>query len=1335
MRLQVTIKRHGLPQTNILWTSRSPFSHHTTTNSPATIAQLVEDINDIVPLESGEWGLEDYAVEVDGYECLHFQPIESVLREDDKVTVRALQTTDLRFRRYSGRHQVTSDGRHLIDGVPYGRPYVRNSSRPEVSIPSRKRKRSDLEDLSENDTNDAPLPATFTRNLGSHLITAVPHFGQNVDEYEEESEEDEDFVNETSITSSDEESVAEEDLVLSEQENAALKELSPPNGHREISRAPKRRKLSGSPQLAIETPAQPLLLEYGQSASPRTNDALKSAANRLPKRVSFEDGYVSGSDDSSATSSSYDSSLDTSGADSSSEGSSSNESEDESSDEGSIEGSSDEDTEDESSREDLRTKQFSEGSVDETSDDDSEDGPSHGDSSNESVDERDSRYNYTLNSPHLAGEMRNKRSGTPVSDDSATSSSMSDSMSFNSERTSSEGSDSELSDATSSSMSSLEEEKSSGSGQSVSTASSQPVHSMESKDLSNFTAPVVVKQAAKPYVPPGHGTKLTQRGNTRARKRRRLEELKAKGLLGPDAGFKELYDLDMQGEDQSHEASKSGQEQLEERKEALAAMLNEHSVENEDQQPHENQANEVMNRARSLSPSNEGQIALQSTDSLSGSATRSEPTKQRSRLDIASSRRLLFGSLGLRVPKTQSAERELREKLADEAQKRPGGAFVRRSGSATENEHDTGTQTSWMDKLDVSAVECAYEGVELSAPPFPFVQCWDDEALNEISKRKGGPRIADKKRKIEHVQSQLDDAEPSGTINTVNTAEATSADIESNGAIRDQLMRDANDIAALSPENESSNEDLPIPPAEVSNLPDLSLENAQAGSIIVYQTLEIGENFQPRMSVYRTARVDQILEDGTLGVTPAKRDLEASVPNLTGLNDSDEEAGNSTAKGSLNRLRLTDLVSPKLLVQAASSGGQSGAEGNIASPAHTGGPDDCRTTERQHISVSPVLKANSGDQGTAPQPSVTFVSTPRRQQIASMMKDAGFDSSVNSELRMPEPFISGVDEDNGSTKNNDNLGNRRMVSPHSPKTTAGATEDIPQSQPAVDDVASQSIPSPRFAGFDSSPRAPVQTNAESAESIPYLDVATQQSATPGVVHYPSLGRESSSNEVRENPPKVVDYHVGEGRTSNSPDDNHSGTVYGRSLPEVDETHLESLNPTVPPTEDATNSPPNSQASDSDRGKYRSYDGAYSSDDELPDVNKIMSTAPDPSPLVSPLPLKISRRSDRWSTKSPKFPGEEAYAGLGPKNIPNSSRSSQAPPGSQIPEGSQIVDLTISSSPVSPGDSDDEYPARQSSQNHLSGWRPQTRPIRKAGSLGKSRGGRISRVANGNGSQR
>jgi hypothetical protein len=82
IRLRLMVRRNGLPDTNVVW----PVA----LEANPTVARLLEQVNDIIPLESGEWGLEDYAVELGNgtgaaFECLHFQPIRDVLKEDDQV--------------------------------------------------------------------------------------------------------------------------------------------------------------------------------------------------------------------------------------------------------------------------------------------------------------------------------------------------------------------------------------------------------------------------------------------------------------------------------------------------------------------------------------------------------------------------------------------------------------------------------------------------------------------------------------------------------------------------------------------------------------------------------------------------------------------------------------------------------------------------------------------------------------------------------------------------------------------------------------------------------------------------------------------------------------------------------------------------------------------------------------------------------------------------------------------------------------------------------------------------------------------------------------------------
>ena len=82
LRLRLVVRRHGLPEARILF--NVPLD-----NDP-TIAQLVELVNESIPLESDDWGLDDYTVELhakDGhaFECLHFQSVASILEKDDEI--------------------------------------------------------------------------------------------------------------------------------------------------------------------------------------------------------------------------------------------------------------------------------------------------------------------------------------------------------------------------------------------------------------------------------------------------------------------------------------------------------------------------------------------------------------------------------------------------------------------------------------------------------------------------------------------------------------------------------------------------------------------------------------------------------------------------------------------------------------------------------------------------------------------------------------------------------------------------------------------------------------------------------------------------------------------------------------------------------------------------------------------------------------------------------------------------------------------------------------------------------------------------------------------------
>ncbi|KAJ2992186.1 hypothetical protein NUW58_g2255 [Xylaria curta] len=171
MRLRLVVRRNGLPELRLMW--------HAQLDSNPTISKLLEQLNDHVPLESEHWGLEDYVVELhdsDGtdFECLHYQLVRSVLKPDDRVFIRALDRDDHRRRRMSGRLQISADGRHLIDGVPFGRPHLRASTgRPAIHIPPRKRARltytqRDGEDASRDPASESDSPALLLTNGEPH---------------------------------------------------------------------------------------------------------------------------------------------------------------------------------------------------------------------------------------------------------------------------------------------------------------------------------------------------------------------------------------------------------------------------------------------------------------------------------------------------------------------------------------------------------------------------------------------------------------------------------------------------------------------------------------------------------------------------------------------------------------------------------------------------------------------------------------------------------------------------------------------------------------------------------------------------------------------------------------------------------------------------------------------------------------------------------------------------------------------------------------------------------------------------------------------------------------
>ena len=115
MRLRLTVQRHGLPPVQVLWSLASAVRPPLlAVGNSISISQFLEQVNEVIPLESEDWGLEDYSVEVRGFECLHFAELNQVLKEDDEVWWVA-QLGLLAYKRFEGHaHFFTAYGLYRL---------------------------------------------------------------------------------------------------------------------------------------------------------------------------------------------------------------------------------------------------------------------------------------------------------------------------------------------------------------------------------------------------------------------------------------------------------------------------------------------------------------------------------------------------------------------------------------------------------------------------------------------------------------------------------------------------------------------------------------------------------------------------------------------------------------------------------------------------------------------------------------------------------------------------------------------------------------------------------------------------------------------------------------------------------------------------------------------------------------------------------------------------------------------------------------------------------------------------------------------------------------------
>ncbi|EFW13957.1 hypothetical protein D8B26_004128 [Coccidioides posadasii str. Silveira] len=1223
MRLHLVIHRHDFPATRVLWSTpfRSPglsnqpsaassftaagsqalnagrrlsastsFNTALTSLSTAggyTISQLLADINEVVPLETqpsrsgyrkdeGQWGLEDYVVELMGSECLHFMEVDNLLRDGDELVIRPLHYEELEVRQIGGRHQIATDGTHLIDGVAFGkRPLKRGApSRPPIKIPPRNKRRriNEAEWVSDRSVTRclgvSPSPPRLEEGWCVHrsLSPAPAEVGPRADANGQRSQE--------------------------------LSETGDKTDTQGIERPP----LTSDSAVVIN--AVDKFDHDAMVSGGDTKDSSKQAGNRIWTVVKEEKSILS--------SSSSDSSESESGMSSSSE---------------------------ESSEE-------------------------VGDSSSD-----------------LSSSV------------SSTSASSSVSSSISSDDTSS---------VSESDVSVIEVQK--------------PPAKPEA-----LTSEII----ARPNMnPPGMGSRRTKHSNLRTKLRKRLAKMKAAGILPQDANFDDLRAWDQTGVRRSvpkplectAETDKVMSPTKAEFEKRRAQLLRDIEAGGVDVSP-----NSAQRDPKAVQPSS-------SVDATATPVSEDRLPNKKAKLDLASTRRLLFGSLGLRTPKTKSDAERLKAQLA-ETLKKPGPTAkeeqIKEPTESTRKSQALMPVENWQDFIILKATECIYEDVKVPPPPFPFVQRWDAESQKQIRERRNRGNGQNKKRKrkslvYEEEGNQYDG--PESYLNTEITLNCSDKEDNVQGVspavvettekynVQERSGLVEEDLVEASPTE--AEEDLPLF-GNVSSLPNATETDFKPGAIIAFKQLEVSKatNWQPVVSDYRTAVVERILDDACVRLRLAKRDREERPQNQdTGPREYsgfempgyDEDQGEDDG---LRDMEVCQLMEAKLLQHAPAEDGEAENLGEVIVE------DTQANVLPDRIPVSVLQEPEEME--------IVQVSSQTRRDISQLIDDAGFRSGIDSDLTFPHKLL-----------------------PHADSTKAVEEEDKGVSKLQGDE--DYAIESPTFSGFEKTPVRETSERPDPGAALRPITGSTGTGNNTAISESPLVQTSSMKNAAQEVDPVasalsipsedglryITDlddtgpggHIIGESQNirskspvhSDAPDSQDEEKPLGTSQPE-------SLLSIVPSSvqDDTKNDRPGSSASSMVTNPFYEVDrvlfGEISDGTALDAM--ISSTAPpritEPSepkrsarvrrPVLSsprqrsPEPLFVYGDDDRDGDYQPDISEQSSSKERSRSSqiVKEEPMSSQAPKCQlQIPEGSQLVDLTLSSDPVSPGNSDGDFAKSQ-----------------------------------------
>jgi hypothetical protein len=330
-------------------------------------------------------------------------------------------------------------------------------------------------------------------------------------------------------------------------------------------------------------------------------------------------------------------------------------------------------------------------------------------------------------------------------------------------------------------------------------------------------------------------------------------------------------------------------------------------------------------------------------NSMTGDASPAAPNRRG--LDMSSAERLLYGSLGVRAPKTQEQKDATQKKLAG----RQGTAAPKSKSKAQLKQPETAEPEApeaeeedpdaWLQRIDLRAVECCDEGVELSMPPFPFYQRWDPQYRKKKNRNMATYANAPRKRRRGNQGNMVGELVESydkynqdgyGDILDYDGDGAGEEDWDQDDLAEQQLLNEVNADLPV--------DDFPALPENVSSLPALTSEDAQSGDYVTYTELVCSPatSWQPLM----LTRTIQLMEKDGDGwkVKLAVRDLPPKEYDADGnrvygkfemeeMSDDGEDSGEDErvkimAFAELNDARLLERAEAEVATAAGDEAGE-----------------------------------------------------------------------------------------------------------------------------------------------------------------------------------------------------------------------------------------------------------------------------------------------------------------------------------------------------------------------------------------------------------------------------